>query len=325
MRFPIQLLILALIILSAAGLCKNLTGYHLCAQTPAEEISPSQPSPSVTPGAITTVAQLLQTMSSEYKTVQDYSLIGYIKPSKGMSVIDYRCVRSPLSIRSEIIDGSGKGTAVIYNPQQKKDQVKAKSGNFRVWRSIERLKLQNTPAVESMLDTVLNMMSEPKNVVTFKGLVSLTADLGQELNVTLKPETGPAATETVTSSPFMSPTAEATAQRIPETSPPAAASTPSMSPTPETGSPSPATPASPGTASEEPSTAKTGATKWTQPQTIRKDCYLVEIKGEEFTDTVAIDANTFWFVFIKRMKGDDVMFEALVLDLTINTSPKMDF
>lgn len=273
----------------------------------ATELSPSPTAPGtgVTPGQITAIKDLLAAMQNNYQNVNDYTFQSYIKLPNGTSVIDYRCVR-PSKVRTEILDGVGKGTTVLYDPDVKKDDVKAKKGAFRVWRSIERLKLQGTPAVESLLDMIVDMMKDPNNNVNFEGMATLSATLGAQIDISLKTGGGPS--DTVSPSPTASPSPSEAPNEL---------SSPSPSASP-TASPSPS--ASPG-ASPSPS-ASPGA--GSQVKTLVKQCYLVEIRGPEYTDTVALDAETLWVTYAKRMKGNDLVFEAVVEDMKINTSPKMD-
>jgi hypothetical protein len=297
--------------------------------TPSPTASPAT-GPSPVPGTIASISDLVAAMDKAFSSIVDYSFIGYIKVDKGSIVADYRCVR-PRTVRSEILEGKGKGAVVLYVPDQREDSVKVKSGSFRVWRNIKKLKIDNTPLVESLLDYILKMMKESKNV-TYRGRVTLVAQVGGAIDVTLNPVPGTA--PSVTPTPLTSPVS-------PSPSPTAFVSPSVPSPTP---SPSPGPVRSPSSASPSasPSPVQSGAPEyhevfksgekeevskkspWLEPHTITKECYLVEIRGDEFSDIVALDTQNLWCAYAKRMKGDQLIFEAVVSDIRTNTGPKMD-
>jgi hypothetical protein len=283
--------------------------------------------------------------------VDDYTLRGYIRIESGSVTVDYRCVR-PDTVRTEILAGKGKGTVVLYVPDQRKDQVKAKSGAFRVWRNIKKLKIENTPLVESLLDMLLRMMSDMKGAA-FKGDVHMEARLGEKVEVALTPDPSmamtPAATPVSPSSPSSSTTpapspAEAAndpyADVLGLKSKPGGSPEPAVSPKPgespePAGSPEPAVSPKPGGSPEPAGSPGTGEPPKSGSQDtgnglfenkqISKDCYLVEVKGEEFYDLVAVDKEGFWPVYAKRVAKDGkLVFEAVITGITTNTSPKME-
>ncbi|MDQ7824729.1 MAG: hypothetical protein RDV48_18150 [Candidatus Eremiobacteraeota bacterium] len=275
--------------------------------SPSPSALPSAP-PSATPqGEVTDTKGLLSAMEKTVASVADYSFIGYIRLDKGTLVADYRCVR-PSTIRAEVLEGNGKGAVILYLPEQKKGEVKVKMGGFRVWRSIERLKLQNTPIVESLVDMILNMMRSGKDVA-FKGAVDLFAQVDGSIAVSLNGQGAGTPVAAGTPTPEPSPSLAPSLTPSPEPSP-------LENPPSPTASPSDASPASPTPAP----TPSAGGGK-----TIAKKCYLVEIRKDEFTDTIAIDAETFWPAYAKRIKGDQLVFEAVITEMKLNSSPRMEF
>lgn len=290
---------------------------------------------------INNMKELLPNMEKALHGMVDYVLLNLIKLPKGTLVVDYRCIRSSQAVRSEILDGQGKGTVVLYIPEQKKDQVKCKSGSFRVWRSIERLKLQDTPVIESLLDMVVKKMKNPENTTTFNGKATLNAQLGQDIIITfktagepaaspaIKPDVVPSSLPTVESSRMAEPTGEYSSYGL------------AGDEAPITDEPSVECSASKPTGEIEKSIKKgeKGLEKSSEtidgqeegygkkvdrPATLVKDCYLVDIKSEEYVDTVAIDAITFLLIYAKRKRGQELVFEAIVMDLKTNVSPKME-
>ncbi|GEM_PF-1940434 len=306
----------------------GVTGLSQCYGAPGTDQSPT---PSVSPSASPTVLErsadvksLITDMESATTNVKDYSLIGYIRLEKEMMVIDYRSVR-PDKVRTEVLEGKLKGKAALYDPGHKKDSIKVKAGAIRIWQNIKKLKVDNTPLVESLLDTIIKAMNTVPEI-TVQGKVKCIAKIGNTLEVSMivpgnptsAPSVSPSATETEAPAPspavsISSPSAAET--EVPTPSP--AASTVSTSP-----SPFPSVTVSP---SPSPSPEKAPQSQWFQSRTIEKECYLVVMKSAEgFVDTVAIDANDFWVFYIKRMKQESLVFEAIFTDLKVNTSPKME-
>jgi hypothetical protein len=230
---------------------------------------------------ISDVQQLVEAMEKAYAHVVDYTLIGYVKLEKDYIVVDYRSVR-PSSVRTEVLLGKLKGKMALYVPERKKDSVKVKAGIFRLWYSIKKLKIENTPLVESLLDTLLRSMKTGE--VSFKGKVRLVSHLGGSLAFT----------------PTLTESAE------------------TASPSPQSVAPSPA----PSNRNDKGGVA---TSPWLEPRTVDRLCYLVEIKSDTFVDMVAIDEKNFCLVYAKRTKQDNSsVFEALFVDMKINTAPKME-
>jgi hypothetical protein len=265
-------------------------------------------------------------MESATSGVKDYSLTGYIRLDKEVMVVDYRSAR-PDKVRVEVLDGKLKGKAALYDPDTRKDSIKVKAGMLRIWQNIKKLKVENTPLVESLLDTVIRTLKTAPEV-TLQGKVRCTAKLGASMEVSMA---GPGISAPM---PSASPSV---VEPAPSPSPAASSSSPSPagteipSPTPdetETPSPTPAVSSSPAqSASPSPSASPESQplSKWLQPRTVEKECYLVVMKSEDgFTDTVAISADDYWVFYIRRMKQDSMIFEAVFTDLKVNTSPKMN-
>jgi hypothetical protein len=314
-----RIVILVILSILAFGLSFSMKGEFCTAQIPAPssyEESPG-PSPSASPSSSSgdgmSVKDLVEAMDKAFPSVVDYSFTGYIRTEKGPIVVDYRCFR-PRTVRSEILEGRGKGAVVLYVPDQREDSVKVKSGSFRVWRNIKKLKIDNTPLVESLLDYILKMLKESKEV-TLKGKVTMVAHVGEIIDATMNPFPGKAME--VSPTPLVSPVAASPS--------PTPAGTPSPGdPVP---SPSPASSSLPRYSevfkSDEKGEGAKGS-KWLQPHEIKKECYLVEIRSGEFNDIVAIDTQTLWFAYAKRTKGDQLIFEAVISDIKSNTGPKME-
>jgi len=285
-------------------------------QSPAPSVSPSAP-PQSAPRS-TDVQTLISNMESATSGVKDYTLIGYIRLDREVMVLDYRSVR-PDKVRVEALEGKLKGKAALYDPDTRKDSIKVKAGMLRIWQNIKKLKVENTPLVESLLDTVIRTLKTAPEV-TLQGNVKCTAKLGASMEVSMAgpgvsapmPSASPSVVEPA---PSPSPAASSESPTPGETempSPsPAASSSPTLSP-----SPSPSPSASP---------ESSPLSQWLQPRTVEKECFLVVMKSEDgFTDTVAIGADDYWVFYIRRMKQDSMIFEAVFTDLKVNTSPKMN-
>jgi len=262
------------------------------------------------------VKSLITDVESATSNVKDYSLIGYIRLDRDIMVVDYRSVR-PDKVRAEVLEGKLRGKAALYDPQHRKDSIKVKAGALRIWQNVKKLKIENTPLVESLLDTVIRTMNTAPDIV-IQGKVKCTARLGNTVDVSIGvpespaplPSSAPSAGETMVPSPS------------PDTSTasPSDRDTPAPASSPEGSTHSPAAAISP-----SPSPENQSQSKWLQPRTIEKDCYLVVMKSDDgFVDTVAIDANDFWVFYIKRMKQESMLFEAVFTDLKVNTLQKLE-
>ncbi|MCL5772977.1 MAG: hypothetical protein M1536_01160 [Firmicutes bacterium] len=250
----------------------------------SQETAPPSAPSPEAPAAINNAKELLDAMQKAVNGVVDYSLTGYLNIENENMVIDYKCVR-PSMTRTQILQGSETGAVILYIPDKRKDAVRVKKGAIRVWRSIKTRRIENTIIVESMLDTLLKRMKN-REAVTFKGKFTLKAHVGDTFSAVLNP--------------------------IPATSPaPVISCSPSASPRE---SPSPVKSLLP----EE------NASPWAQPRTIDKECYLLEIRHDGFVDTVAIDAETLWLIYAKRMEGDQLVSEIVVTGIKTNTYPKME-
>jgi hypothetical protein len=299
----------------------------------------TSPSESPLPGsssAINDVPGLTEAMESNFKGVTDYSLKGYIRLESGTVIVNYRCVR-PQTVRTEITGGKGKGTVVLYVPDQRKDQVKAKSGSFRVWRNIRKLKIENTPLVESLLDTLLKLMKEMKDA-TFMGDVHMEAHLGDKIEIALTPDPFTSMTpspSTPSASPSLSPQVMVSPALTPTSS---LAPVPTPTPTPSGAAKDPYADVlgMKNEPAESPTSERSPDVKGTpqpndkgegQPEKkhLSMDCFLVMVKGEEFNDTIAVDKGSLWPVYARRAgKDGKLVFEAIITGIITNTSPKME-
>ncbi|MHC9540231.1 MAG: hypothetical protein AB9903_12000 [Vulcanimicrobiota bacterium] len=287
-------------------------------QNPTSSASPSESPSPVVKERSGDVKSLIADVESATSNVKDYSLIGYIRLDKDIMVIDYRSVR-PDKVRAEVLEGKLRGKAAFYDPQNRKDSIKVKAGALRIWQNVKKLKIENTPLVESLLDTVIRTMNTAPDII-LQGKVKCIAKLGNTVDVSFAvpessapmPSSAPSVGEAPAPSPSPSPEAS--------TASPSDVDTPAPTSSPATLTPSPTVSISP-----SPSPENQSQSKWLQPRTIEKECYLVVMKNDEgFVDTVAIDANDFWVFYIKRMKQESMVFEAVFTDLKVNTSPKLE-
>ena len=285
-------------------------------QSPTPSASPSESPSPVVKERSGDIKSLIADVESATSNVQDYSLIGYIRLDKDIMVIDYRSVR-PDKVRAEVLEGKLKGKAALYDPQNKKDSIKVKAGALRIWQNVKKLKIENTPLVESLLDTVIRTMKTAPDII-LQGKVKCIAKLGNTVEVSFAVPESPA--------PMPSSAPSVGETTVPSPSPETRTASPSDGDTPApTSSPATVTPSPTASISPSPSPENQSQSKWLQPRTIEKECYLVVMKNDEgFVDTVAIDANDFWVFYIKRMKQESMVFEAVFTDLKVNTSPKLE-
>ncbi|MGV8123599.1 MAG: hypothetical protein AB2L14_27925 [Candidatus Xenobiia bacterium LiM19] len=284
-------------------------------QNPIPSASPSESPSPVVKERSGDVKSLIADVESATSNVKDYSLIGYIRLDKDIMVVDYRSVR-PDKVRAEVLEGKLRGKAALYDPQNRKDSIKVKAGALRIWQNVKKLKIENTPLVESLLDTVIRTMNTAPEI-SLQGKVKCTARLGNTVDVSFAVPESPAPM------PSLAPSAGETP--VPSPTPEASTASPSDGDTPApTSSPATLTLSPTASISPSPSPENQSQSKWFQPRTIEKECYLVVMKNDEgFVDTVAIDANDFWVFYIKRMKQESMVFEAVFTDLKVNTSPKL--
>jgi hypothetical protein len=287
-------------------------------QSPTPSASPSEsPSPEMRERS-GDVKSLIADVESATSNVKDYSLIGYIRLDRDIMVVDYRSVR-PDKVRAEVLEGKLRGKAAFYDPQNRKDSIKVKAGALRIWQNVKKLKIENTPLVESLLDTVIRTMNTAPDI-TLQGKVKCIAKLGNTVDVSFTVPESPAPMPS--SAPSVGETMAPPPTPETRTASSSDGDTPVSTSSPVTSTPSPAASVSP---SPSPSPENQSQSKWLQPRTIEKECYLVVMKSDEgFVDTVAIDADDFWVFYIKRMKQESMVFEAVFTDLKVNSSPKLE-
>ncbi|MGV8122841.1 MAG: hypothetical protein AB2L14_24025 [Candidatus Xenobiia bacterium LiM19] len=255
--------------------------------------------------------EIVQAMAAKAETIKDYTMTIFYTGAPGVYILDYSCVR-PNNIKTRIAAGKNARTVLLYLPNEKPDSLKCKKGIARKWMSIEELKLKNTPIVESLLDDFLKILNEyPEG--TIRSTEKLTLNVGQEVSVSSEkgtitmdkvtvgkvPETKP--TPDASPSPSVDPSASASPSATPSASPSAS---PSVMPTFIPPPPDAAVP---------------------QTQTLEKTCYIVEFKKDNVIDLMAIDTESLWVLYRKKIVDGKVDEEAVVWNINENTSPKIEF
>jgi hypothetical protein len=262
--------------------------------------------------AYTSTKEIIQDMTAKAETIKDYTMTIFYTGSPGAYILEYSCVR-PNNIKTRIAAGKNARTVLLYLPSEKPDSLKCKKGIARKWMSISELKLENTPIVVSLLDDFLKTLNEyPEG--TIKGTEKLTLNVGQEVSVTSEKGTISMDKVTVGKTPDAKPSPAAGASPSPSDSPSA-----SVSP-----SESPSTAVSPSTAaSSTPPPPPDAAVP--QSQKLEKNCYIVEFKKDNVVDLMAIDAESLWVLYRKKLVDGKVDQEAVVWNINENSAPKIDF
>ncbi|MDQ7824066.1 MAG: hypothetical protein RDV48_14795 [Candidatus Eremiobacteraeota bacterium] len=296
------------------------------AQDPAKDAS------ATTQGAkeFATSRDVVTAMAAKASTIKDFCVSlfyrGMMKNKLCSYIIDYRCVQ-PSDIRTRIVAGNYARTTLVYKPSDKPDSIHCKKGMFIVWKTIESLGLQNSPLVQSLLDQVLKEIQEyPEG--TIKGTDKLTLSIGKNVSVVSQnglvamDSSAPVVTADAPTISDASPSPEASsgASPSPETSP---AASPSATPEP---SPSAAPEPSPSPAVAPTPEASPQAVKDDKDaRKIEKECIIIEFKKDGVQDLLAIDKETLWVVYRKKLVNGNIDQEAVVWDIQENTSPKIDF
>lgn len=251
----------------------------------------------------TSAKEIVQAMAAKAETIKDYTMTIFYTGAPGVYILDYSCVR-PNNIKTRIAAGKNARTVLLYLPDEKPDSLKCKKGIARKWMSIEELKLKNTPIVESLLDDFLKILNEyPEG--TIKSTEKLTLNVGQEVSVSSEKGTITMDKVTVGKVPDTKPTPDASpSPSVDPSASPSASASPSVSPTSIPPPPDAATP---------------------QTQTLEKTCYIVEFKKDNVIDLMAIDTESLWVVYRKKIVDGKVDQEAVVWNINENTSPKIEF
>ncbi|MHC9543346.1 MAG: hypothetical protein AB9903_27865 [Vulcanimicrobiota bacterium] len=251
--------------------------------------------------------EIIQAMAAKADTIKDYTMTIFYTGAPGVYILDYSCVR-PNNIKTRIAAGKNARTVLLYLPDEKPDSLKCKKGVARKWMSIEELKLKNTPIVVSLLDDFLKILNEyPEG--TIKSTEKLTLNVGQEVSVSS--EKGTITMDKVT------------VGKVPDTKPtPDASPSPSVDPSASV-SPSASPSASPSVSPTFIPPPPDAAIP--QTQTLEKTCYIVEFKKDNVIDLMAIDTESLWVVYRKKIVDGKVDQEAVVWNINENTSPKIEF
>ena len=275
--------------------------FAVAQDTPQEGTSPS---PGASRTEFTSAPDIVKAMVEKADGIKDYSLDLFYSGKEGTYTFEYRCVR-PCNIRTRIVEGPNARAILLYLPDEKADQIKAKKGIFKKWISVDKYK--DTPLVQSLLDYFLReIQAYPEGKLIGRDKVTLT--LGKTVTVTSE-------NNTVASGGVLAPAPT-------ESSSPEMFESPAPSPTPETSASPAPTDASPSpTASESPeqgNEVKSG-------EKIVKDCYIVEFSKDTIKDIVAIDTDSLWVVFRKKLVDGKVDQEAAVWHIEENSRPEIKF
>lgn len=287
---------------------------------PSPAVSPSA-SPTVTPSPaptpvptaspsggsrdFTSTKDLIQALANKADSIKDYTLSLFYTGKEGTFVFDYRCVR-PNNIRTRIVQGQNARAVLLYLPQEKEDSLKAKKGMFKKWISIDKYK--ETPLVQSLLDQFLREIQQyPEGKILGTDTVTLT--VGKDVMLS-------SAKGTVTLEPYVaqttpSPTPEASSDPMQDPK-----ESPAVSPTPESSAQAGGSP--------EPTPDKTQDESH-DTKKISRECLIVQFEKDNVKDIIAIDRETLWVVFRKKLVGGKIDQEAAVWEIKENINPEISF
>lgn len=262
----------------------------------------------------TSTNDIIKTIVERAEGIKDYTLSLYYSGKEGTYIFDYRCVR-PNKIRTRIVEGQNARAILLYLPEEKEDQIKAKKGMFRKWISIDKYK--ETPLIESMLDYFIReiqkypegrIVGKDKVILTFGKMVAVTSENNTVFSsgyVSERPASSP--TSEIFDSPSATPTPESSASPL------------------ASGDPSQTLPSPSQTAEESPDPTPERSNSVTTREKIVKECYIIEFTKDNIRDIIAIDTETLWVVFRKKLVDGKVDQEAALWDIKENSNPEIKF
>lgn len=102
---------------------------------------------------------------------RDYSFKYTYRGPEGTFFFDYAVVREGPKVRTEILEGSdrGKGTVILYDPEQSTDTVTMKASLFTLRRSLESKDIKDSSLYIPLYDQLLDKVGPAKMIESKSG------------------------------------------------------------------------------------------------------------------------------------------------------------